>query len=65
VLTITIIRLTPVITAPELLRVIEGLEDVDEVDIVAALVFAVVVALDVELVVIVEFSVEPGVLTRN
>lgn len=64
-LTITIIRLTPVITAPELLRVIEGLEDVDEVDIVAALVFAVVVALDVELVVIVEFSVEPGVLTRN
>jgi hypothetical protein len=64
-LTITIIRSTPVITDPELLHEIEGLEDVDEVDTVAAPVFVVVVALDVELVVIVEFSVEFGVLTRN
>ena len=63
--TITIIRSTPVITAPELLRVIEGLEDVDEVNTIATLVFAVVVALDVELVVIVNFLVKPGVLTRN
>jgi hypothetical protein len=63
--TITIIRSIPVITAPELLCVIEELKDVDEVNIVAIPVFAVVVALDIELVVIVEFSVKPGMLTRN
>jgi hypothetical protein len=63
--TIIIIRSTLAIISPELLCVVEGLEDVDEVDTVAAPVFDVLVALDVELVVIVEFLVAFGVLTRN
>ena len=68
-LTATLIHSTPVIITPELLCVAEGFEDMDKVDLVAVLVFTVVVAdvlgPDVELVVVVEFSVVFGVLTRN